>query len=78
MKTSNVTVEQFARWSFERDKREVGEEFKKLKSFEQLPAEDKRAYYKEAKMYLELHPYGDDGSCGWPLDILKKVKKATI
>lgn len=62
MKIKDVTKELFAKWSFQRDRKVVGEELRQYKNFEELPSDIKETYLGEAKMYLKMDPKGKDGS----------------
>jgi hypothetical protein len=62
-----VTVEQFAHWSFERD-RQVGL-YPNTKKFNKLPADERQSYMDEAKFYIDSVPRDN-----WPEDILERLK----
>lgn len=66
MKRSEVTQEQFAIWSFERD-REVNLYSMDAK-FENLPKDEWESYLEEADYYLKET---DD----WPVDILDRLSE---
>ncbi len=66
MKQKDVTVKQFAMWSFERDQK-VGLFAKSIK-YDNLPKDEKEAYESEAKHYINKHPKDD-----WPVDIMKRL-----
>ena len=67
-----ITREQFARWSFFRDRRVGCFSHPAPKSFSKLPKEDQELYLEEADFYLGK-PLVD-----WPIDILKRLDKATL
>ena len=70
---NEVTREQFALWSFERDRDEeqrgfFPDERTLPNSWEELPRDDKVVYLSEADYYLKL-PRGH-----WPADILTRLQ----
>jgi len=68
MKQGEVSKEQFAKWSFERD-RSVGL-FDEDDEWNTLDAEEREEYLDEAEYYLTKHPKDD-----WPEDILERLSK---
>ena len=68
MNISEVTQEQFAQWSFERDF-EVGEfdDDLKIKVFNDLSSDERDIYMEEAEYYLT------GSKIGWPMDILARL-----
>jgi len=70
MKISEVSREQFATWSVERDIAAGGfDEDPNIKSFSDLPKEEQKIYLDEADYYLTKHPKDD-----WPTDILVRLE----
>lgn len=70
MKIEEVTVEQFAKWTLERD-HESGcfdDEPEISKEWDQLPEDYKESYLEEATYYVNEHPHDD-----WPVDILERL-----
>ena len=65
-----ITKEQFAIWSFERDLSAgcFDEEINKPKSLNDLSSEEYRTYLDEAEMYFTLSR--ED----WPIDILERLQ----
>ena len=68
MKQAEVTQDQFAQWSFERDLKEGLFQGTTIRAFSDLESEEQGTYQQEAHFYLTQHR--DD----WPTDILKRLE----
>lgn len=68
-----ITREEFALWTFERD-RSVGL-YKKSAKWETLDKEDQDLYLEEADYYIKLGPHG---GIGWPNHILDRMNDKPI
>lgn len=66
MKPEDVTVEQFAMWSFERDKSEGL--YGKYRTYESLPCDEVAGYLTEASYYMK------GAKSDWPNDILERLQ----
>ena len=62
---TKITREQFALWSFERD-RSVGL-YSRAQTWQNLPKDEKDDYLEEADYYMKL------SRCDWPEDILERL-----
>jgi len=67
MKQSEVTQQQFAEWSFERDQ-SIGI-YPGRTSLADLPEDEQNQYQEEAAYYLNEHPKDD-----WPKDIMVRLE----
>lgn len=65
MKASDVTKQQFAEWSFQRDR--LLNMYPRKMPWTELPADEKLIYLEEAEVYLKL-PASE-----WPVDIRRKL-----
>ena len=68
MKKSEVTVEQFARWSVEEDVK--NRLLPRYATLENIPVDERDIYLSEADCYIN-----DEPAIGWPCFIVEKLDK---